>query len=400
MEPSISHCSSPLGVFTLEEDNSLEFSPDLGLLKHKLQCKSQPKVSQTDFLLVKVLGKGAFGKVYLVRKTSGTDENTYYAMKVLKKHHICIKQNGKELTQNERIILERIRHPFLIRLYYAFQTEEKLFLILEYAPGGELFQLLAKSRLFLQSEAKVHLAQIALALNHLHQCGVVYRDLKPENILRDADGYIKLTDFGMSKIYLREQEAHMQSESISSQDLNQTPRTKTFCGTLDFMAPEALQQLPYTKAVDWWSFGILTFFMLTGNLPFKANNTASLIERICTQKLTFPRWITAEAQDLIRKCLRRSEKDRIGFQTLIGHRFFQGINWAALEAKAMNPPPQKPALKHNDPEDVSNFDAKFTGMPIESFKERERQIEEHEQVKEHFFGFSFVSPLLESQDIE
>lgn len=369
----IPNCPSPVGIFTLEND-TLEFDLDLDLLRKRSQNKNAHKISQADFHLVKVIGKGAFGKVYLVRKITGSDSGSYYAMKAIRKHDVCIRPKDRELTNNERFILERIRHPFLVRLFYAFQSESKLFLILEYVPGGELFSHIMNQKLLLQSEAKIHLAQIALAIHHLHQCGIIYRDLKPENILRDSEGFIKITDFGMSKIYLK-----------PSTELNCT--TNTFCGTIEFMAPEVLLLSEYDYRVDWWSFGILTFYMLTGLVPFRGNKRAGLIEKIKKLKITFPSYVSNDARDLIKKCLKRNVTERITFVELVQHRFFDGIDWVLLEARRIRPP-SKPMLNPFNPEDVSNFDVEFTGMALESLPAEQQP---DNTCSMDFKGFTFVS---------
>lgn len=207
------------------------------------------KVGKSDFQLLKVIGKGAYGKVFLVRKIHGIDKNQYYAMKVLKKAHIVLHQKDTEHTQNERSILEEVRHPFLVRLFYAFQTDSKLYLILDYAPGGELFMYLEKEKMLMEDVAQFYMAELVLALEHLHKLGIIYRDLKPENVLLDQEGHVKLTDFGLSKVAL-----------------NEDQRANTVCGTVEYMAPEILANLPYGKMVDWWSLGALSYDMMTGKV--------------------------------------------------------------------------------------------------------------------------------------
>lgn len=392
-DASIDNCSTPLGVFSFEED-FLNFQPT-DICTQARTSKQSQKVSQSDFHLVKVIGKGSFGKVYLVRKLSGQDSGTYYAMKVIKKKDVCVRLKDKELTTNERFILERLNYPFLVRLFYAFQTEEKLFLILEYVPGGELFSHLLRERMLLQSEAKFHLAQIALAIHHLHQCGIIYRDLKPENILRDAEGFIKITDFGMSKVYLKESTSSSdERESIDYEYSNcnceqpVTTKASTFCGTMEFMAPEILLEQEYDQMVDWWSFGILIFYTLTGLVPFKANNRQTLIEKIRDNRISFPKYITPEAKELIRKCLRKNPKDRFSFYQISQNSFFNGIDWALMEARQMSPP-NKPVLNQSNPEDVSNFDSEFTGMALESLPSETTLNVCKEDL--NFYGFTFVS---------
>merc|ERR1719295_1057321 len=159
-----------------------------------------------------------------VRKLSGEDKNKIYAMKVLKKATIVRNQKDTAHTKAERNILEDVKHPFIVDLIYAFQTKGKLYLILEYLSGGELFMHLEREGIFLEDHACFYVSEITLALEHLHRQGIIYRDLKPENILLDSRGHVKLTDFGLCK------------ESI----LDETSVTHTFCGTIEYMAPEIL----------------------------------------------------------------------------------------------------------------------------------------------------------------
>ncbi|XP_023932181.1 ribosomal protein S6 kinase alpha-3-like [Lingula anatina] len=196
------------------------------------------KCNPGDFELLKVLGQGSFGKVFLVRKISGHDAGTLYAMKVLKK--ATLKVRDRVRTKMERDILADVDHPFIVKLHYAFQTEGKLYLILEFLRGGDLFTRLSKEVMFTEEDVKFYLAELALSLNHLHQVGIIYRDLKPENVLLDADGHVKLTDFGLSK------------ESIFEEK-----KTYSFCGTVEYMAPEVVNRRGHGTAADWWSYGVL-----------------------------------------------------------------------------------------------------------------------------------------------
>jgi ribosomal protein S6 kinase alpha-5 len=170
----------------------------------------------------------AYGKVFLVRKTGGGQDNgKLYAMKVLKKATIVQKAKTTEHIRTERQVLASVRQsPFLVTLYYAFQTDAKLHLILEYIRGGELFTHLFKREHFQEQEVRFYTAEIVCALEHLHAIGVIYRDIKLENILLDQDGHVCLCDFGLSKEFL---------------DGDDDKRTYSFCGTIEYMAPELIQ---------------------------------------------------------------------------------------------------------------------------------------------------------------
>ncbi|KAA0189966.1 hypothetical protein HAZT_HAZT011456, partial [Hyalella azteca] len=208
------------------------------------------KCSTQDFQLLNVLGKGGYGKVFQVRKITGKDYGSIYAMKVVKKAVIVRNQKDTDHTKAERNILETIKHPFLVDLVYAFQTQDKLYLILEYLSGGELFMHLEREGIFLEDTASFYLAEIIVALAHLHKGHVLYRDLKPENILLDAEGHVKLTDFGLCK------------EKIGYDG----SKAHTFCGTIEYMAPEVILRRGHDHAADWWSLGALMYDMMTGSV--------------------------------------------------------------------------------------------------------------------------------------
>ena len=240
----------------------------------------------------------------------------------------------------------------MVDLIYAFQTDGKLYLILEYLSGGELFMQLEREGIFMEDMASFYLAEILLALEHLHSEGIIYRDLKPENILLDSVGHIKLTDFGLCK------------ESIFEGN-----QTHTFCGTIEYMAPEILLRHGHDKSVDWWSFGALMFDMLTGSPPFTAENRKKTIDKIVSAKLLVPPYLTNEARDLIKKLLKKKPSMRYGSGPddalpLKNHPFFRQYNWENVYNRLYEPP-YKPTLKSE--EDVSQFDTKFTKQaPIDS----------------------------------
>ncbi|XP_068800257.1 ribosomal protein S6 kinase beta-2 isoform X2 [Struthio camelus] len=247
------------------------------------------------FELLRVLGKGGYGKVFQVRKVQGTNTGKIFAMKVLKKAKIACNAKDTAHTRAERNILEAVKHPFIVDLMYAFQTGGKLYLILECLSGGELFMQLEREGIFLEDTACFYLSEITLALGHLHSNGIIYRDLKPENIMLNSQGHIKLTDFGLCK------------ESIHDGAV-----THTFCGTIEYMAPEILVRSGHNRAVDWWSLGALMYDMLTGSPPFTAENRKKTIDKILKGKLVLPPYLTPDARDLLKK---QSEEDVSQFDT-------------------------------------------------------------------------------------
>nr|CAD7457013.1 unnamed protein product [Timema tahoe] len=332
------------------------------------------KTGPQDFELRKVLGKGGYGKVFQVRKVTGQDSGTIFAMKVLRKASIVRNQKDTAHTKAERNILEAVKHPFIVDLIYAFQTGGKLYLILEYLSGGELFMHLEREGIFLEDTACFYLSEIILALEHLHIQGIIYRDLKPENILLDAQGHVKLTDFGLCK-------EHIQEGIV----------THTFCGTIEYMAPEILTRSGHGKAVDWWSLGALMYDMLTGAPPFTAENRKKTIEKILKGKLNLPPYLTPDARDLIRKLLKRQVSQRLGSalgdgEAIKVHPFFKHISWADVVSRKLEPP-FKPSLSSED--DVSQFDTKFTKQtPIDSPDESTLS----ESANMVFQGFTYVAP--------
>ncbi|CAF1085362.1 unnamed protein product [Rotaria sp. Silwood1] len=334
------------------------------------------RISPHDFQLLKVLGKGGYGKVFQVRKVSGSHQGEIFAMKVLKKATIVRNAKDTAHTKAERNILECVKCPFIVDLIYAFQTGGKLYLILEYLSGGELFMQLEREGIFMDDMACFYLSEILLGLEHLHKQGIIYRGeyLKPENILLDAEGHVKLTDFGLCK------------ESIY-----EGTQTNTFCGTIEYMAPEILTRSGHGKAVDWWSFGALMYDMLTGAPPFTADDRKRTMDKIIKAKLVIPAYLTIDARELIRNLLRRQVSHRLGSgpedaEAIKNHPFFRHLNWADVYAKRYDPP-YKPILKSDD--DVSQFDTKFTKQtPVDSPDDNMLS----ESANQVFLGFTYVAP--------
>uniref|UniRef100_UPI00358EB8D6 ribosomal protein S6 kinase alpha-5 isoform X2 n=1 Tax=Myxine glutinosa TaxID=7769 RepID=UPI00358EB8D6 len=356
---------------------------DVLTVEHELRSANltgyAERVGMENFELLKVLGTGAYGKVFLVRKLSGHDAGKLYAMKVLKKASIVQKAKTAEHTRTERQVLEHIRQsPFLVTLHYAFQTDTKLHLILDYVSGGELFTHLYQREHFTEEEVRIYVAAIALALEHLHKLGIIYRDIKLENILLDGDGHVVLTDFGLSKEFVTEG----------------NERAFSFCGTIEYMAPEIVKggHAGHGKAVDWWSLGVLMYELLTGASPFtvegEKNNQAEISRRILRSNPPFPPEISTTARDLMERLIVKDPKKRLGsghdgMDEIKKHAFFQGLDWEALACKQV-PAPFKPVIR--DELDVSNFSGEFTDMdPTYS----PAALPQNSTV---FKGYSFIAP--------
>ncbi|KAF2457946.1 kinase-like domain-containing protein [Lineolata rhizophorae] len=307
------------------------------------------KMTAGDFEPLNCLGKGTFGTVLLVRQRA---TGRLYAQKQFRKASLTVHKRLVEQTKTERTILESVnRHPFIVNLYYAFQDHEKLYLILEYASGGELFHHLNMEHMFSEQMAAFYMAELVLALEHLHHnTGVVYRDLKPENCLLDADGHLLLTDFGLSKV------------AVDGSD-----RCNSVLGTVDYMAPEVVRGAEYGMAVDWWSLGALGFDLMTGSPPFSGANHAKTQERILKAKLALPYYLSPDAKDLLTRLLRKEPRRRLGanmpkdLTTIKQHRFFRKVNWAALKRRELEPP-IKPLI--TDPALAENFAREFTDVPL------------------------------------
>eukprot|EP00347_Sterkiella_histriomuscorum_P000036 403377427 len=305
--------------------------------------RKNSKAYKSDFQTLKVLGKGGYGKVYLVQRKS---DLKFYAMKVIKKERV---KNPKQKirTKTERYILEKFKHPFLMHLKYAFQTKDKLFMIIDYCPGGELFFHLQRVGIFNEKITKFYSACILLGILELHKNNIIYRDLKPENILIDKYGYVVITDFGLSKEHV-------------------TDRTESFCGTAEYMAPEVILKRPYSKSVDWWSLGALMYEMLQGLPPFFTNKRDKTFGLILNTDFVFTRPISEAAMDLISKLLQKDPTQRLGNGTLDGveimkHPFFEGVNWEMLLSRKIQAPFIPDKHKVNN---LMYFPQEFTEMQI------------------------------------
>uniref|UniRef100_A0A8C0ABW4 Ribosomal protein S6 kinase n=1 Tax=Bos mutus grunniens TaxID=30521 RepID=A0A8C0ABW4_BOSMU len=331
------------------------------------------KADPSQFELLKVLGQGSYGKVFLVRKVKGSDAGQLYAMKVLKK--ATLKVRDRVRSKMERDILAEVNHPFIVKLHYAFQTEGKLYLILDFLRGGDLFTRLSKEVMFTEEDVKFYLAELALALDHLHGLGIIYRDLKPENILLDEEGHIKITDFGLSK-----------------EAIDHDKRAYSFCGTIEYMAPEVVNRRGHTQSADWWSFGVLMFEMLTGSLPFQGKDRKETMALILKAKLGMPQFLSVEAQSLLRALFKRNPCNRLGagldgVEEIKRHPFFVTIDWNKLYRKEIKPP-FKPAVGR--PEDTFHFDPEFTARtPTDS-----PGVPPSANAHHLFRGFSFVASSL------
>ncbi|XP_076757552.1 uncharacterized protein LOC143427370 isoform X2 [Xylocopa sonorina] len=325
------------------------------------------KYAVTDFNFLKVLGKGSFGKV-LLAELRGTE--CVYAVKCLKKD-VVLEDDDVECTLIERKVLTlATRHPYLCHLFCTFQTDSHLFFVMEYLNGGDLMFHIQKSGRFPEPRARFYAAEIWSGLNFLHKKGIVYRDLKLDNVLLDFEGHIRIADFGMCKLQIF---------------LDRT--ADTFCGTPDYMAPEIIKGLKYNQAVDWWSYGVLLYEMLTGQSPFSGCDEDELFWSICNERPFIPRYLSQDSSDILIALLEKDSGKRLPGHEIAMHSFFQLLPWDRLERRQLEPP-FKPALDHTL--DTKYFDTAFTA-------ERPRLTPVPEQILTSmdqgvFRGFSYTNP--------
>lgn len=324
------------------------------------------KLTMENFNIISVIGRGFFGKVMLVQQKEGKE---LFAIKTVQKTKLM--DSGKPQTiVAERNILMLVKNPFIVQLHFAFQTPQKFYLGLEYAPGGELFYHMEQSGLIPLDDARLYTAEIAIALAHLHKLGIVYRDLKPENILFDGQGHIKLTDFGLAK------------------DLLSTPTTSTFCGTNHYLAPEIVKGDNYSYEIDWWALGVLLCEMLTGVTPFDGETRMQIFTSIVEEEPQIPLGVDDDARELIAWLLTKDPKLRPDFDLLSAHRFFSCLDWEYVYDKRYIPTyvPEIPDLVAKP----QNFDPEFTNEA--AIDSQCIQIPTDDAL--NVDGFSFSSPQL------
>ncbi|XP_029371033.1 serine/threonine-protein kinase N2 isoform X2 [Echeneis naucrates] len=328
-----------------------------------------------DFSCISVLGRGHFGKVLLAEyKKSGK----LYAIKALKKGDIVTRDEVDSLMCERRIfeVINSSRHPFLVNLYGCFQTTDHVCFVMAYSPGGDLMTHIHTS-IFTEKQALFYSSCVLLGLEFLHKNHIVYRDLKLDNLLMDADGFVRIADFGLCK------------EGMGHGD-----RTSTFCGTPEFLAPEVLTDNNYTRSVDWWGLGVLIYEMLVGESPFPGDDEEEVFDSIVNDDVRFPRFLSPVPVSLIQKLLQKNPEMRLGAgeddaSEIKRDRFFQGTDWDALLARKVKPP-FLPVIRA--PQDVSNFDEEFTRLkPILTLPRTPCVLTAEQQEIFADFDFSFMS---------
>lgn len=326
-------------------------------------------VGLRDFRIGQLIGTGTFGQVRLVsyrikkmQRSSATDRKKppkhTYAMKSLFKSEI-IRLKQVEHTKSEIRVLSELHHPFLVNMHTYFQDREAIHLIMEFVIGGEMFARLRDLNRLDNSTSRFYAAEVVCALEYIHSKGLAYRDLKPENILIDAQGHVKIADFGFCK--------------------KVPDRTYTLCGTPEYLAPEIIKNKGHGQPVDWWGLGILIYEMLTGFPPFyDAHNNPSVIYRlILANKVKFPKYVKKAASDLITNLLQEDISKRLGCGhrgslDIQDHHWFKGMDWKLLETRGIMTPWTPPFSNQSD---ARNFDHYEEGVPkLRNLTDAEQQL--------------------------
>ncbi|XP_066479129.1 serine/threonine-protein kinase Sgk2 isoform X3 [Tiliqua scincoides] len=318
-------------------DNSTPTSPTDNI---NLGPSANPNAKPTDFDFLKIIGKGSFGKVVLAKYKS---DGSFYAVKVLQKKFILKKKEQNHIMAERNVLLKNVKHPFLVGLHYSFQTKEKLYFVLDYVNGGELFFHLQRERCFCEPRARFYAAEMASAVGYLHSLNIIYRDLKPENILLDCQGHIVLTDFGLCKEGMEPEET-----------------TSTFCGT-----PEP---------------------------PFYSRDVSQMYDNILHKPLHIQGTKTIAACDILQGLLHKDQKKRLGAKTdfleIKNHVFFSPINWDDLYHKRITPPFDP---KVAGPADLRHFDPQFTQEAVSSSIIRTPDLSaSSSSATDAFLGFSYA----------
>ncbi|XP_049295167.1 atypical protein kinase C isoform X1 [Anopheles funestus] len=377
--PSELHSSDGCDQVPVEVNDNVE---------EPLEPVTQRQYSLNDFELIRVIGRGSYAKVLMVelKKT-----RRIYAMKVIKKA-LVTDDEDIDWVQTEKHVFETAsNHPFLVGLHSCFQTPSRLFFVIEFVRGGDLMFHMQRQRRLPEEHARFYAAEISLALNFLHEKGIIYRDLKLDNVLLDHEGHIKLTDYGMCK------------EGIRPGDT-----TSTFCGTPNYIAPEILRGEDYGFSVDWWALGVLLYEMLAGRSPFDIagasenpdQNTEDYLFQVILEKtIRIPRSLSVKAASVLKGFLNKNPADRLGcnrdsaFLDIMNHSFFKSIDWEMLAQKEVTPP-YIPSFDGCDQDITCHFDPQFTREPAELTPDDPRVIDKIDQSE--FEGFEYVNPLLMS----
>lgn len=302
------------------------------------------EVTLEDFEILKNLGSGASGEIYLVRKKSS---QKMYALKVIKKQEVS-KKNQQEYTWNELIILQKNECPYIVNLRYSFQDEHHLFLVMDFLQGGDLFFHLRKEKRFNEETSAFYAAEILCALDYLHENHFLYRDLKPENILFDLKGHIKLIDFGLSKRLSIEKGIY---------------KCNTLIGTPEYVAPEILLGNKYDKSADLWDLGCVLYEMLLGKPAFYSSNVKEIFRKIVEDEIDFDEigYPSPAAKEVLLGLLEKNPKKRMISENLKKCEFFKNIDWDKMK-NGLEEPPFKPFIEQEI--DLKYFESRFVDKDL------------------------------------
>lgn len=358
---SIEYVSGPANHEKISEEPTSIWKLFLRLLYRKLPWQNpksslqehggkplvyKAKAYHATYEKLRLLGAGTFGDVFLCQHVH---TQQFVAIKKLEKKKLFRLQQVQRTLTEKRILT--LSHPFITKLYSAFETHDNLYLVLEYCPGGDLYTLLEREESVHPDAIAFFVASIVLVLQHLHSHNIIYRDLKPENILLDAKGFVRLADFGLAKEHMYE-----------------NTKTSSMCGSAEYIAPEVLLGEGYTKAADLWSLGCLVFELSTGVPPFYAGQSRSvLFQNIKTAKVTYPSSMSCDAIDFVHSLLQRDPDVRLGshsYQQIFQHPFLASINWYALATMHIRPP-YVPFV--SAPFDTKYFCKSYTRIKVNGF---------------------------------
>jgi protein kinase X len=273
--------------FNVDRRSSIIY-PSKRYTEAELKDREDKEKRLKEYELLNTVGTGTFGRVMVARHKQ---TKQHCALKIMSIADV-VRLKQVDHVNNEKSVLEQIKHPFCVSLFWTHHSEQYLYMLLEYVPGGELFTLLKQFKRFDTKMAVFYAAEIVLALDYLHSLSIVYRDLKPENILLDLEGHLKLTDFGFAKRVIT--------------------KTYTVCGTPEYLAPEIIQSKGHTTTADWWAFGILIYEMLSGSPPFYDDQQHKVYDKILQAKIEWPRHFDFSAKDIIKKFLVFDPTKRLG----------------------------------------------------------------------------------------
>ena len=364
---------SKINISSIE--SKLDNSQDKEKNKEELDSEhTNIKLKYDDFELIKLLGRGSFGEVVLVRLKAN---KKIYAMKILNKSLLKLKKQQLH-TKTERDLMVKVNCPFIVNIKSAFQDSLKLYIVSEFMQGGDMFFHMHDGKIvvFNDEKTKFYIMELVLALECLHKNNMVYRDLKPENILLDDKGHVKLTDFGLSKILEAEED-----------------KAFTICGTPQYLAPEIITKKGYDKAVDWWSLGCVMYEMLTGKIPYAIRRGIKLNIRIYEQKVVYPSNMNKDAISFIKQLLVINPNERLGSgqngsENVKNHPYFKGVNWEDVWDKKIKPP-FIPKLKNDT--DLKYFDSIFTEEPLNNPQRKITIRDRDREPSNEYNGFSYVT---------